>query len=152
MNLEAIKELISRRVEEALVAQEANRNAGLISENQSQNEDDDDNRSGGNGNHGNNNGDGNQNRGNGGARRNAPVAKACTYKDFVNCQPQNFSGTEGVVSLYRWFKKMNLVFRISNCPSDSQVKFATCTLLDGALTWWNSHVQTIVINEAYEMS
>nr|GEU67969.1 hypothetical protein [Tanacetum cinerariifolium] len=68
MNPEAIKELISRRVEEALVAQEANRNAGLISKNQSQNGDDDDNRSRGNGNHGNNNGDRNQNRGNGGAR------------------------------------------------------------------------------------
>ncbi|GJZ94196.1 putative reverse transcriptase domain-containing protein [Tanacetum coccineum] len=58
--------------------------------------DDDDNRNGGNGNHGNNNGDGNRNGGNGGARRNAPVAKACTYKDFLNCQPCNFSGTEGV--------------------------------------------------------
>ncbi|GKB16524.1 hypothetical protein Tco_0850447, partial [Tanacetum coccineum] len=31
------------------------------------------------------------------------------------------------------------------------VKFATCTLLDGALTWWNTHVQTIGIDEAYEM-
>ncbi|GJV21171.1 putative reverse transcriptase domain-containing protein [Tanacetum coccineum] len=31
------------------------------------------------------------------------------------------------------------------------MKFATCTLLDGALTWWNSHVQTIGIDEAYEM-
>ncbi|GJZ10068.1 putative reverse transcriptase domain-containing protein, partial [Tanacetum coccineum] len=30
--------------------------------------------------------------------------------------------------------------------------FATCTLLDGALTWWNSHVQTVGIDEAYEVS
>ncbi|GJQ98069.1 hypothetical protein Tco_0009208, partial [Tanacetum coccineum] len=105
-----------------------------------------------NGNRGNNNGDGNRNGGNGGARRNAPVAKACTYKDFLNCQPHNFSGTEGVVSLARWFEKIESVFRISNCPSNSQVKFATCTLLDGALTWWNSHVQTIGIDESYEMS
>ncbi|GJS20158.1 retrotransposon protein, putative, ty3-gypsy subclass [Tanacetum coccineum] len=34
----------------------------------------------------------------------------------------------------------------------SQVKFAIGTLLDGALTWWNSHVQTIGIDKAYEMS
>ncbi|GKC02470.1 putative reverse transcriptase domain-containing protein [Tanacetum coccineum] len=60
---------------QALVAQEANHNAGLLDENQSQNGDDNDNGSRGNGNHGNNNGDGNQNGGNGGARRNTPVAK-----------------------------------------------------------------------------
>ncbi|GJY04660.1 hypothetical protein Tco_0370600 [Tanacetum coccineum] len=99
MTPEAIKELISRRVEEALAAQVANRNAGLIDENQSQHGDDNDNGSEGNGNHGNNNGDGNQNGGNGGARRNAPVVRVCTYKDFLNCQPRNFSGTEGVVGL-----------------------------------------------------
>ncbi|GJW29566.1 putative reverse transcriptase domain-containing protein [Tanacetum coccineum] len=115
------------------------------------NRDDNDNRSGGNGNHSNNNGDGNQNGGNGGAKRNAPVTRVCTYKDFLNCQPRNFSGTEGVVGLARWFEKMESVFRINNCPPNSQVKFATCTLLDGALTWWNSHVHTIGIDEAYEM-
>ncbi|GJR83347.1 reverse transcriptase domain-containing protein [Tanacetum coccineum] len=64
---------------------------------------------------------------------------------------RSFSGTEGVVGLARWFKKMESVFRISNCSPNSQVKFATCTLLDGALTWWNSHVQTIGVDEAYEM-
>ncbi|GJU93623.1 retrovirus-related pol polyprotein from transposon TNT 1-94 [Tanacetum coccineum] len=130
---------------------QANRNARLIDENQSQNGDDNDNGSGRNGNHGNNNGDGNQNERNGGARRNALVAKVCTYKDFLNCQPRNFSSIEGVVGLARWFEKMESVFCISNCSLNSQVKLAICTLLDGALTWWNSHVQTIGIDEAYEM-
>ncbi|GJV83634.1 putative reverse transcriptase domain-containing protein [Tanacetum coccineum] len=88
----------------------------------------------------------------GNAGRAAPVARACTYKDFLNCQPRNFSGTKGVVGLARWFKKMEFVFRISNWATSSQVKFATCTLLDGALTWWNSHVHTVGIDEAYEMS
>ncbi|GKC71115.1 reverse transcriptase domain-containing protein [Tanacetum coccineum] len=152
MTLEAIEELISRRVEEALAAQEANHNVELIDENQSQNRHDNDNGSKGNGNHGNNNGDGNQNEGNRDARGNAPVARVCTYKDFLNCQPRKFSGTKGVVGLARWFEKMESVLRISNCLPNSQVKFATCTFLDGALTWWNSHVQTISIDEAYEMS
>ncbi|GKE29843.1 reverse transcriptase domain-containing protein, partial [Tanacetum coccineum] len=152
MTLEAIKELISQRVAEALAAQEANRNAGLVVESQSQNgDDDDDNGNEGNGNHGNNNEDGNRNGGNGGARRNAPIAKDCTYKDYLNCQLCNFSRTKGDIGLARWFVKIESVFRISNFPSNSQVKFATCTLLDGALTWWNSHVQTIGIDEAYEM-
>ncbi|GJX38447.1 putative reverse transcriptase domain-containing protein [Tanacetum coccineum] len=130
---------------------QANRNARLVDENQSQNGDDNDNRSGGNGNHCNNNEDGNQNGGNGGARRNALVARVCTYKDFPNSQPRNFSGTKGVVSLARRFKKMEFVFCISNYPTNSQVKLTTCTLLDGALTWWNSHVLKIGIDEAYEM-
>nr|GEV32747.1 putative reverse transcriptase domain-containing protein [Tanacetum cinerariifolium] len=105
----------------------------------------------GNGNHGNKNRDGNRNGENGGARRNAPVAKACTHKDFLNFQPRNLSGTKGVVGLDRWFEKMESVFCISHCGLNSQVKFATCTLLDGALTWWNSHVHTISIKEAYEI-
>ncbi|GKA90643.1 putative reverse transcriptase domain-containing protein [Tanacetum coccineum] len=107
---------------------------------------------GGNGNHGNNNGNGNHNRMNRGAGGAAPVARACTYKDFLNCQPRNFSEAEKVVGLARWFEKMEFVYRISNYPLSSQVKFATCTLRDGALTWWNSHMQTIGIDEACEMS
>ncbi|GKF27473.1 reverse transcriptase domain-containing protein [Tanacetum coccineum] len=33
-----------------------------------------------------------------------------------------------------------------------QVKYATCTLLNSALTWWNSHKRTIRIEAAYAMS
>ncbi|GJX62453.1 putative reverse transcriptase domain-containing protein [Tanacetum coccineum] len=32
---------------------------------------------------------------------------------------------------------------ISNCSVENQIKFSTCTLLAGALTWWNSHVRTV---------
>ncbi|GJV44793.1 reverse transcriptase domain-containing protein [Tanacetum coccineum] len=154
---EAIEELINQRVAKASAEQEANRNPGPIfgSENQYGDKEGDSNdggngngNGGGNGNHGN----GNHNGMNGGAGGNAPIARVCTYKDFMKCQPHNFSGTEGVVGLARWFEKMESVYRIRNCLVDSQVKFSTCTLLDGALTWWNSHVQTIGINGAYEMS
>ncbi|GKA08166.1 reverse transcriptase domain-containing protein [Tanacetum coccineum] len=47
---------------------------------------------------------------------------------------------------------MEFMVRISNCTTDCQVKFATCTLLDGALIWWNSHVKTVGIDEAHKMS
>ncbi|GKC21370.1 hypothetical protein Tco_1023520, partial [Tanacetum coccineum] len=33
-----------------------------------------------------------------GRRRPVPTARVCTYKDFLNCQPLNFKGTEGVNS------------------------------------------------------
>nr|GEV21615.1 hypothetical protein [Tanacetum cinerariifolium] len=40
----------------------------------------------------------------------------------------------------------------SNCPERYQVKYATCTLLDSALTWWNSHKRTIGTDAAYTLS
>ncbi|GJS45676.1 hypothetical protein Tco_0595797 [Tanacetum coccineum] len=80
-----------------------------------------------------------------------PVARECTFQDFLKCKPHNFSGTEGVVGLTRWIKKMEIVFNISNCPSKYQVKYATCTLQDSALTWWNSHKRTIGVEAAYAM-
>nr|GFC60191.1 hypothetical protein [Tanacetum cinerariifolium] len=49
----------------------------------------------------------------------------------------NFKGNEGVVGLTRWIKKMEFVFNISGYAIKNLVKFATCTLLDAALTWWN---------------
>ncbi|GJS00826.1 putative reverse transcriptase domain-containing protein [Tanacetum coccineum] len=47
---------------------------------------------------------------------------------------------------------METVFPISNCPEKYQVKYATCMILDSALTWWNSHKRTIGIEAAYAMS
>ncbi|GJT69652.1 hypothetical protein Tco_1028938 [Tanacetum coccineum] len=70
----------------------------------------------------------------GSGRRTERAARECTYSDFVKCQPFNFKGTEGVVSLTQWFEKMEFVFYISNCTVVCQIKFATCTLLGNALT------------------
>ncbi|GJZ50489.1 reverse transcriptase domain-containing protein [Tanacetum coccineum] len=63
---------------------------------------------GGNGNGGNGeNGNGNRNRNHGMNYGGfMPVARECTFQDFLKCKPQNFSGTEGVVGLTRWFEKM----------------------------------------------
>ncbi|GJS88250.1 putative reverse transcriptase domain-containing protein [Tanacetum coccineum] len=59
---------------------------------------------------------------------------------------------EGVVRLIRWFEKMETIFHISNCPEKYQVKYATCTLLNSALTWWNSHKRTIGTDAAFAMT
>ncbi|GJY88575.1 putative reverse transcriptase domain-containing protein [Tanacetum coccineum] len=111
---------------------------------------------GGNGNGGNGNGGNGNGNGNGGEYgynfRGFMPARECTYQDFLKCQPLNFNGTEGVVGLTRWFEKMEIVFHISNCPEKYQVKYASCTLLNSALTWWNSHKRTIGIEAAYAMS
>ncbi|GKB78170.1 putative reverse transcriptase domain-containing protein [Tanacetum coccineum] len=151
MTPEAIKELVNRQVEEALAAYEANHAANALEdENQSQNGSDDDNGNGGDGNGENGNGrNRNLNENNRDAR---PVAREYTYQDFMKCQPLNFKGTEGVVGLIRWFEKMETVFHISNCLEKYQVKYATCTLLNSALTWWNSHKRTIGAEAAFSMS
>ncbi|GKD43948.1 putative reverse transcriptase domain-containing protein [Tanacetum coccineum] len=47
---------------------------------------------------------------------------------------------------------METVFHISNCPKKYQVKYASCTLMNSALTWWNSQKRTIRIEAAYAMS
>ncbi|GKB86855.1 hypothetical protein Tco_0959127 [Tanacetum coccineum] len=75
-----------------------------------------------------------------GVRRIERVARECTYLDFMKCQPLNFKGTEGVIELTQFYEKMEIVFRISNCSVENQIKFSTCTLLADALTWWNAHV------------
>ncbi|GJT50380.1 hypothetical protein Tco_0976537 [Tanacetum coccineum] len=87
-----------------------------------------------------------------GVRGSERVARECTYQDFMKCKPLYFKGTEGVVELTQWFERMETVFRISNCSVENQIKFSTCTLLAGALTWWNSHVMTVSHDVAYAMT
>ncbi|GJY17023.1 putative reverse transcriptase domain-containing protein [Tanacetum coccineum] len=146
---EAIEELIAQRVAKSLANYEATCAANALkTENQSQNGSDGDNGNGGNGDGG-NNGNGNPNENGIGAM---PVAHVCTYQDFVKFQPLNFKGTEGVICLTRWFEKMETVFHISNCPEVYQVKYATYTLLDSALTWCNSHKRTIGVDAAFAMT
>ncbi|GKB30275.1 hypothetical protein Tco_0869676 [Tanacetum coccineum] len=134
MTHEEFEEMVTRRVAEKMEAREAARTLEPLNENGDELEGE----TGGNGNRGNR---GNGNGGNGGnenGNRNGnhgmnyggfmPVARECTFQDFLKCKPHNFSGTEGVVGLTRWFEKMETMFNISNCPSKYQVKYATCTL------------------------
>ncbi|GKB83123.1 putative reverse transcriptase domain-containing protein [Tanacetum coccineum] len=81
-----------------------------------------------------------------------PVARKCSYKEFMSCQPFNFKGTEGAVGLIRWFERTKSVFLRSNCTEDYKVKFATGTLTKEALSWWNSFAQPIGIEEAYKIT
>nr|GEX58487.1 hypothetical protein [Tanacetum cinerariifolium] len=45
-----------------------------------------------------------------------------------------------------------LVFSRSNCTKDCKVKFATRTLTEEDLSWWNSFAQPIRIEEAYKIT
>nr|GEV83594.1 putative reverse transcriptase domain-containing protein [Tanacetum cinerariifolium] len=54
-------------------------------------------------------------------QRETPVARKCSYKEFMSCQPFNFKGTEGAAGLIRWFKRTKSVFSRSNCTKDCKV-------------------------------
>ncbi|GJX47236.1 putative reverse transcriptase domain-containing protein [Tanacetum coccineum] len=97
----AIKVLIAQGVADALAEIEANRTSR--------------------------NGDDNHDSGTG-SRRREQAARECTYSDFLKCQPLNFKGTKGVVSLTQWFEK-----------------------IESALMWWNSHIKTVGHDTAYRM-
>nr|GEV39499.1 putative reverse transcriptase domain-containing protein [Tanacetum cinerariifolium] len=150
MTREEVEELVARRVAEEMVAREAARNLETLNENVDEqegenggnwnggNRENGNEENGGNWNGGNR---GNRNRGNRGNRNHGinykgfmPMARECTFQGFLKCKPHTFLGTEGVVGLTRWFQKMKIVFNISNCQSKYQVKYATCTLQDSALT------------------
>ncbi|GJR81956.1 reverse transcriptase domain-containing protein [Tanacetum coccineum] len=77
-----------------------------------------------------------------------PIAKTGNYKEFISCQPFYFNGTEGAVNLIRWFECTESVFSRSTCAEEDKVTFATGTLTDDALSWWNSYAQPIRIEQA----
>ncbi|GJU58005.1 reverse transcriptase domain-containing protein [Tanacetum coccineum] len=66
--------------------------------------------------------------------REIPVAKRGNYKEFINCQPFYFNGTEGA------------------CAEEDRVTFATGTLTDDALSWWNAHAQPMGIEQANQIT
>nr|GEV17349.1 reverse transcriptase domain-containing protein [Tanacetum cinerariifolium] len=80
--------------------------------------------------------------------RETPISRKCTYKEFMSFQPFYFNGIEGVVGLICWFEQTESVISRSNCTEDCKVKFATGTLTEDALSWWNSYVKPIGIEQA----
>nr|GEU35183.1 putative reverse transcriptase domain-containing protein [Tanacetum cinerariifolium] len=57
--------------------------------------------------------------------REAPVARKCSYKEFMSCEHFNFKGSEGAIRLICWFERTESVFSRSNYTEDCKVKFAT---------------------------
>nr|GEV02979.1 putative reverse transcriptase domain-containing protein [Tanacetum cinerariifolium] len=81
------------------------------------------------------------------ARQPGEDARVSNHQDA----PRDADRAEGVVGLTWLIEKMESVFQISVCAIKNQVKFATCTLLDAALTWWNSQIRSLG-PDAYSMT
>ncbi|GJT07292.1 reverse transcriptase domain-containing protein [Tanacetum coccineum] len=81
-----------------------------------------------------------------------PVAKTRSYKEFISYQPFYFNGTEGAVGLIRWFERTKLVFSRSKYAEENKVTFATGTLTDDALSWWNAYAQPTGVDQANQIT
>ncbi|GJZ74858.1 reverse transcriptase domain-containing protein [Tanacetum coccineum] len=81
------------------------------------------------------------------ARVSAALANHETLRNSINGHGDgshnSHTGIRGTVC--------TLLFHINNYAVENQVKFATCTFLGNALTWWNSHMKTITQDVAYAM-
>ncbi|GJQ92514.1 hypothetical protein Tco_0003653 [Tanacetum coccineum] len=64
-----------------------------------------------------------------------PTVKMGNYKEFISCQPFCFN-----------------VFSRSRCAEENKVTFATGTLTDDALSWWNAHAQPMGIEQANQIT
>nr|GEX95136.1 hypothetical protein [Tanacetum cinerariifolium] len=81
-----------------------------------------------------------------------PIAKRGNYKEFISCQPFYFNGMEGAIGLIRSFKRTESVFSRNKCAEEDRVTFATGTLTNDALSWWNAYTQPIGIEQANKIA
>ncbi|GKF58115.1 hypothetical protein Tco_0171652, partial [Tanacetum coccineum] len=80
------------------------------------------------------------------------ITRTGYYKGFISCQPFYFKCTEGAIGLIRWFERTESVFSCSNCAEENKVTFATDTLTNDALSWWNAYAQPIGIEQANKIT
>ncbi|GJX19762.1 reverse transcriptase domain-containing protein [Tanacetum coccineum] len=64
-----------------------------------------------------------------------PAVKTRNYKEFISCQPFYFNE-----------------FSRSRCAEENKVTFATGTLTDDALSWWNAYAQPMGIEQANQIT
>nr|GEZ21498.1 putative reverse transcriptase domain-containing protein [Tanacetum cinerariifolium] len=57
-----------------------------------------------------------------------------------------------IIELEHIINDIQILFSYSNCTEDCKVKFATGTLTEEALSWWNSFAQPIGIEESYKIT
>ncbi|GKB21451.1 putative reverse transcriptase domain-containing protein [Tanacetum coccineum] len=68
--------------------------------------------------------------------------------DIENLQDSINELKNRAVGLIRWFERTKSVFSRSRCAEENKVTFATGTLTDDALSWWNAYAQPMGVEQA----
>lgn len=64
--------------------------------------------------------------------------KECTYKQFLDCRPQEFYGSMDPAVTLNWIRQTVKALDACNCKEASRVKFSTGMLRDNASVWWDA--------------
>nr|GEX47776.1 putative reverse transcriptase domain-containing protein [Tanacetum cinerariifolium] len=64
--------------------------------------------------------------------------RACTYKEFLACNPNEYDGKGGAIVYTRWIKKMDSVQDMSGCEENQKVKYTA-----GSMSWLATESETI---------
>ncbi|GJR44581.1 putative reverse transcriptase domain-containing protein [Tanacetum coccineum] len=83
----------------------------------------------------------NGNGGNGGGGNGNGGNNRCTFKAFQSCNPKEYDGKGSTIVLTRWIEKMENVIDNSGCAENQNVRYAASSLVNTALTLWNTQVQ-----------
>ncbi|GJV90446.1 reverse transcriptase domain-containing protein [Tanacetum coccineum] len=83
----------------------------------------------------------NANNGNNGGGNGNDENNGCSFKTFQSCNPKEYDGKGGAIALTRWIEKMENVIDNSGCAKNQKVRYATSSLVNKALTWWNTQCQ-----------
>ncbi|GKA90581.1 reverse transcriptase domain-containing protein [Tanacetum coccineum] len=68
--------------------------------------------------------------------------------DFTAALEAQTAAMARAVGLIRWFERTESVFSQSRCAEENKVTFATSTLTNDALSWWNAYAQPMGIEQA----
>nr|GEV29973.1 putative reverse transcriptase domain-containing protein [Tanacetum cinerariifolium] len=95
-----------------------------------------------------------------GERRQVSTIRECTYTDFLKCQPMNFKGTKGVISLTQWavghdvayampWKTLKKMMTYKYCPISEikklETKISNLKVKGTDVMSYNQHFQELVL-------
>ncbi|GJY86567.1 reverse transcriptase domain-containing protein [Tanacetum coccineum] len=80
------------------------------------------------------------------------VTSALEAQAAIMASASNPDRNTGAVGLIRLFERTESVFSRSRCAEENKVRFATGTLTDNALSWWNAYAQPMGIEQANQIT
>ncbi|KAI3678021.1 hypothetical protein L6452_37300 [Arctium lappa] len=80
------------------------------------------------------------------------VAKTCTFKAFLGCQPPEFKGSDDPSGCVSWIREMEQAFRSSEYGEGHKAVFGSQMLRGTTLTWWNVYSASLEVTVLAKLS